>query len=104
MRIVYRLADPHKAGVDTPLQIGFTTGRNIRKAVDRNRIKRYMREAFRLNQYLLLDALEDHAGTMLTLMVIFRGDPERASRQIPHHLPTAFTSLVAKIQEGSMPN
>ena len=96
--------DPGEAGVDAPLQIGFTTGRGMRRAVDRMRIKRYMRESFRLNQHLLLDALSHKSGEMLTVMVIFRGDLDKAGRQIPHHLPTAFKSLVSKIQEGSMPD
>jgi hypothetical protein len=95
--------DQREAGVQAPLQIGFTTGRGIRSAVDRIRIKRYMREAFRLHQHLLTDALSHRPGEMLTVMVIFRGDLDKGRHQIPHHIPTAFKSLVSKIQQGSMP-
>lgn len=103
VRIVYRLVDKEEAGVTVPLQAGFTTGRAIKRAVDRNCIKRYLREAFRLNQYIVHDALVHHTRHVLTLMVIFRGNPDKARRQIAHHLPTAMAALADKIQEGSMP-
>ena len=123
IRLVYRLADRDEADTPAPLQIGFTTGRGIRRAVDRNRIKRFMREAYRLNQYILRDALKEagaeynrdtennatgnnvvRPGKVLTVMVIFRGDPQKARRQISNQLPTALNRLVAKIQEGYTPH
>ncbi len=113
IRLVFRLVDLDQIDQDTldsssgkpvPLQIGFTTGRGIRRAVDRNQIKRYLREAYRLNQYILLDALAGRPHKMLTVMVIFRGDLDKARQQVPHHLPTAFKRLIVKIQEGSMPH
>ncbi|MFK7844846.1 MAG: ribonuclease P protein component [Rhodothermales bacterium] len=103
IRLLYRLADPVDAGVAVPLQIGFTTGRGVKRAVDRNRLKRYMRESFRLNQHLLLDLMASRPDKMLTVMVIFRGNLETAGQQIPRAIPTAFSSLAVKIQEGSMP-
>lgn len=123
IRLVYRLVDRDEADTPAPLQIGFTAGRGIRRAVDRNRIKRLMREAYRLNQYILRDAIKEagaennratdnraidrsavRPGKVLTVMVIFRGDPQKARRQISHQLPTAFNRLVAKIQEGYTPH
>ena len=103
IRLLVRPVPKMALRANVPLQIGFTTGRNIRRAVDRNRIKRYMREAYRLNQHELLAVLESYPDSALTLMVIFRGHTNRARRQIPLHIPTTLKLLVDKIQEGSIP-
>ena len=78
-------------------------GRGIKRAVDRNRIKRYLRESFRVNQHDLLDALADPPLKILTLVIIFRGDPKTAATNVPRHVPTALNVLLKKIQEGSTP-
>ncbi len=44
--------------------------RSFRKAVRRNRIKRQMREAYRLNKYFLLDQLQ---GKSINLIFIYSG-------------------------------
>ncbi|MGB0839285.1 MAG: ribonuclease P protein component [Chitinophagales bacterium] len=46
--------------------------RNFGKATDRNRIKRQIREAYRLNKHLLYEGLES-SNTHLALMVIYVG-------------------------------
>lgn len=101
---MYRVALRSDAGEHTPLQVGFATGRGLRKAADRNRIKRLLREAFRLNQHVLVDCFRENPDELLTLMFIFRGDPELASEQVPRHLPTLIERVAAKIQEGSTPD
>ncbi|MEM8483928.1 MAG: ribonuclease P protein component [Bacteroidota bacterium] len=104
IRLVFRQVAPDELAASVPLQIGFTTGRGIKRAVDRNALKRHMREAFRRNQHMLLDACASQPGTTLTIMVIFRGSLDAAAQQIPRHIPTAFSSLVRKIQEGYTPD
>jgi ribonuclease P protein component len=57
----------------TPLQAGFSaSSRNFKKAVDRNRIKRLMREAYRLQKNPLQEALQAKQK-QLALFFIYTG-------------------------------
>lgn len=56
------------------MQAGFTvSSRNFKKAVDRNRIKRLMRECYRLQKIELKNSLEKN-NKMLAVFFIYRGN------------------------------
>ena len=56
-----------------PAQAGFTVPKKFFKhAVDRNRIKRLMREAYRLNKYSLYEKLVERKQ-QIALMFVFKG-------------------------------
>lgn len=45
-------------------KVGFISPKKIGTAVQRNRYKRLMREAYRLNKHLLLEAMNDFEGSL----------------------------------------
>ena len=94
VRLLYRTVPRAQTGYDVPVQIGFAPGRT-RTAVVRNRIRRLLREVYRVHQYTLVD-LFAHRPETLTVMVLFRGRPETASTCIPRDLPDALECLAAQ--------
>jgi ribonuclease P protein component len=68
---------PHPA-----LRVGFSVPRQIvRKAVDRNRVKRLMREAYRTHKPMFSTYIHTN-GIHLDLLFIYRGKSETKSRYL----------------------
>lgn len=79
-RVSFILSGP-PAGGSPPLQTGFgASRRNFKKAVDRNRIKRLTREAWRLNKAALHEQLKT-SGRTLSVFLIYTGKELPASQQ-----------------------
>jgi ribonuclease P protein component len=61
------------------MNVGFTVSRGIRGSVRRNRIKRLLRESYRLQKQPLLRAIQDH-GTAVQGVLMFVGpNPEKST-------------------------
>jgi len=75
-----------------PVLVGFAPGKR-RTAVIRNKIRRKLREAYRVHQHALMDlfALRD---TSLSLMLLFRSQPEH-SAYIPKDMPVLLQRVAA---------
>ena len=60
-----------KLPVDCPAQTAFTVSKkNFKRAVKRNRIKRVLREAYRINKHIIYDEFKDE---QLAVFIIFIG-------------------------------
>lgn len=93
--IRYRLASPDETGRGGPLQVGFATGRQIGAKPARNRIKRVMRECFRVHQHALVDLFSARPDT-LTLMILFRGKDAGAEAAIARDLPRLLDRIAER--------
>ncbi|SDG94767.1 ribonuclease P protein component [Psychroflexus sediminis] len=71
----------HKVGVSVPK-------RNFKNAVDRNQIKRQLREAYRLNQHELTDF-----GSKFAVMITYIGKKKVASVKIHETLKSLLKEL-----------
>ena len=83
------------------LQSAFTvSSRNFKKAVDRNRIKRLMREAYRLQKFALQTELEK-CGIYLAVCIIYAGNKLPAYTNISEKMKATLNRLGRIIKENS---
>ena len=67
VRLVYLQTDSQPGDVAAKLLVS-APKRNLRHAVDRNRVKRQMREAYRKNKHLILEKLDANSGMALAFI------------------------------------
>lgn len=64
------------------IRVGFSVPRReVKKVVDRNRVKRLMREAYRLNKYMILETVRENSLN-LDILFIYRGTVEAKPRYL----------------------
>ncbi len=100
VRLLYRVVDRSALGHDVPLQVGFAPGSRAESGVQRNRIRRLLREVYRVHQYTLVDPFVCRPDTLI-VMILFRGAPEQADACIERDLPRAMQRVADRIEEKS---
>jgi ribonuclease P protein component len=95
LRFVY-LKKEHKG--KTPLMLGVSVAkRNVHKAVHRNRIKRVIREAYRLEKQLFLDSLKaPYIG-----MLLYQGKQGSDQALVHSKIKAIASKFSDKIKEDS---
>ena len=89
---------------DTGLQFGTgVSARNFKKAVDRNRIKRLSREAWRLQKIPLQTALEKNK-TGLHLFLIYTGNEMTEYKLVYEKVTLIINKLLKLVHENDTPH
>ena len=92
LRMVY-LQTEHTS--EFPVQVGVSVPkRNFKRAVDRNRIKRLMREAYRKQKYMVYDELE----IPYVFMISYLGKVEQKYAAIEDKMEKLLTSFLQEIK------
>jgi ribonuclease P protein component len=89
LKITYIINDRIEART-TQVGVGVSS-RHFKKAVDRNRIKRLLRESYRLNKYSLLELLPEKI--QLNVFILFIGKEMSETELIPAKIQMALQKL-----------
>jgi len=96
LRMVY-LQTEHTS--EFPAQVGVSVPkRNFKRAVDRNRIKRLMREAYRKQKYMVYDELE----IPYVFMISYLGKVEQKYDAIEDKMEKLLTSFLQEIKNTTV--
>lgn len=86
---------PSMAGINCQLGISVPK-RSFAKAVDRNKLKRRIREAYRKNKHLLYEVLKNKNLT-IALMLVYIAKEELPYREIEEKIVVSLQKLAAKL-------
>lgn len=102
LRMMYLLADkPNEQ--DAALQVLVSVSkRYFKRAVKRNRVKRQIREAFRLQRGILMEALEKLPQKQLLVAFIWQDDKLHESELIDHKMAKLLKGLSEKLTDSSV--
>ena len=101
VRLLFRIVDRKELGYDVPVQVGFAPGRQADSGVERTRVRRLLREVYRVHQHTLTDPFDGHPGALI-VMILFRGDPARPET-LWDDLPQALQNAIRRIESTDSP-
>ncbi len=82
---------------DVKLKIGVSVGkRNFKKAVDRNRIKRLLRESYRLQKHLYFNNIT----TQYAFMILYIGNDKPIYKHLETKMKLLFEQFLIKVAKN----
>ena len=98
VRLVYLKTDA-EAGVPDVRVLVSVSKKCFKRAVKRNRVKRQLREAFRLNKSILYEQLEQQEGTALLIALIWIDDKLWPTSEVEKKVVNLMHRLSEKIEK-----
>jgi ribonuclease P protein component len=100
-KVIYCRVGPHdKFSAAYPVKVLISVSkRNFKRAVDRNKIKRLLRESYRRNKALLYEALGEQEQN-LTIGIIFTGKSIPTYDELEKKIIQALHRLILKLKEN----
>ena len=92
-----------KSNFKTNIPVQFGVGvpkKNFKRAVDRNKIKRQIKEAYRVNKHDLHQFLEEK-GIQCALMVIFIANESIPFKEIENKIVFTLNRLIEELEKNS---
>lgn len=94
LRVVYHLRERH-AGDESVQMLVSVPKKRFHHAVDRNRVKRQVREAYRHSKQLLYDALPE--GKALLIAFVWLSDRQLPTSEVAVRVDNLLDRLIAKL-------
>jgi ribonuclease P protein component len=104
LRIFYLLSTLTEENKTNKLQAGFSVStRNFKKAVDRNRIKRLLRESYRLQKYILDKQLKT-SDKNLSVFFVYNGNELPDYKTVYEKMQSGINRLQIFLNESGVTN
>ena len=96
LRVVFMRKERNET--EEPAQVMVSVSkRHFKRAVKRNRVKRQIREAYRLNKHLLQEALEQMKDTAVAMAFIWQSDELAETALITEKMQSLLSRMAEKI-------
>ena len=96
LRVVFKRKEGNET--EEPAQVMVSVSkRHFKRAVKRNRVKRQIREAYRLNKHLLHEALEQKKDTAVAMAFIWQSDELAETALITEKMQSLLGRMAEKI-------